>query len=253
MTETEQNAPPATQLWDGDTGTLRAESRRALAALIAGPYISAERQSQNWRALLADTDAVRSRLADLFLELVIDTERGVAFVRNAEADDGSAPQVVRTRSLTLMDTAMLLHLRRELVSAPAGQRVIVGQEEIFEQLSGYRAATSTDAALFTKRIRSSWKTMRDLGILQRTPATATEGRYEVSPVLRLIFGPEEISQLRAVYARMAEGGMSEEGETLEEDSDTAEGTTAEGTTAPDPAADDLTDKDLTDENPEDTP
>ncbi|MGC7985978.1 DUF4194 domain-containing protein, partial [Salmonella enterica] len=89
------------------------------------------------------------------------------------------------------DTAMLLHLRRELVSAPAGQRVIVGQEEIFEQLSGYRAATSTDAALFTKRIRSSWKTMRDLGILQRTPATATEGRYKVSPVLRLIFGPEE--------------------------------------------------------------
>ncbi|WP_044493185.1 DUF4194 domain-containing protein [Nesterenkonia massiliensis] len=204
--------------WDGDTGTLRVESRRALVALVKGPFLTAERQAQNWRALMADTDAIRSRLADMYLDLVIDAERGVAFIRNAQTQDDDAPQVVRTRSMTLMDTALLLHLRRELVSAQAGQRVIIGRDEVFEQLSGYREATSTDAALFAKRIKSSWDTMVSLGILQRTPATQAEGRFEISPVLRLVFGPDEITALREVYTQMLtgrQGDVSDPDETLQ--------------------------------------
>jgi len=115
---------------------------------------------------------------------------------------------------------MLLHLRWELVSVPAGQRVIVGREEVFEQLAGYRDAASTDAALFAKRIRASWDAMSKLGILQPTPATQTEGRYEISPVLRLIFGPDEISAVSAVYDGMLAGGqvsVSEGDESLSED------------------------------------
>lgn len=230
--EDQPASPEGQRLWDGDSGTLRASSRRALAALIKGPYISAERQSQNWRALMADTNSIRSRLADMFLDLVVDAERGVAFIRNAETYDGEAPQVVRTRSLTLMDTAMLLHLRRELVSVPAGQRVIVGREEVFEQLAGYRDGTSTDAALFAKRIKSSWDAMTKLGILQPTPATQVEGRYEISPVLRLIFGPDEISAVSAVYDGMLMGGqtsVSEGGESLSEDEDSLEGEPGEDT------------------------
>lgn len=137
----------------------------------------------------------------MFLDLVIDDERGIAFIRNAETYD-DAPQVVRTSALTVMDTAMLLHLRRELVSASGPGRVIVGRDEVFEHLQAYRAQVSTDDAGFTKRINSSWTKMDTLGILLRTPTSAADGRFEVSPVLRLIFGPEQIEAVRTEYARL---------------------------------------------------
>ena len=198
----EEEVQARTRLWDRDTGTLRTASRTVLASLIKGPYVSAERHQQNWRALLADTEEIRSRLADMFLDLVIDDERGVAFVRNAETYDDDAPQVVRTSPLTLMDTAMLLHLRRELVSATGGGRVIVGRDEVYEHLQAYRSQVSTDDAGFTKRINSSWKKMDSLGILQRTATSSVDGRFEISPVLRLIFGPEQIQAVRDEYARL---------------------------------------------------
>lgn len=190
------------RLWDRDTGTLRSSSRAVLAALVKGPYISAERHSQNWRALLNDPQEIRSRLADIYLDLVIDDERGVAFVRNAETYDDDAPQVVRTSPLTLMDTAMLLHLRRELVAASGGGRVIIGRDEVYEHLQAYRSQISTDDAGFAKRINSSWKKMDSLGILQRTATSNVDGRFEISPVLRLIFGPEQIEAVRTEYARL---------------------------------------------------
>lgn len=213
------------RLWDRDTGTLRKASRTALSALIKGPYISAERQQQNWRALLSDTDEIRSRLADMFLDLVIDDERGVAFVRNAESYDDDAPQVVRTSPLTLMDTAMLLHLRRELVAATGGGRVIVGRDEVYEHLQAYRSQVSTDDAGFTKRINSSWKKMQTLGILQRTATAGVDGRFEISPVLRLIFGPEQIQAVRAEYARLRsrDGGDGADGHDDSEAADDEDG------------------------------
>ncbi|MFV2142751.1 MULTISPECIES: DUF4194 domain-containing protein [Isoptericola] len=192
--------PPAVEpLWDGDPGTLREDSRRALTALVKGPYVSAERHSAIWRALVADTPAIRSRLADLFLDLVVDPALGVAFVRGAQTDAGTAPQVVRTLPLTFIDTVLLLHLRGELVRSGGAGRVIVGRDEVFEHLHAYRAAASTDEAGFAKRINASWTKLEKQNILL---ATSTTGRYEVSPVLRLIFGPEEIAAVRAEYSRL---------------------------------------------------
>ncbi len=210
--ETDNPESTAAKLWDRDAGTLREPSRRALGALIKGPYVSAEKQPQNWRALLGDAAEIRSRLADMFLDLVIDDERGVAFVRNAETYSGDAPQVVRTAPLTLMDTAMLLHLRRELVSGSGAGRVIVGKEEVYEQLQAYRGQYSTDDAGFAKRIDASWTKMDKYGILLRTATSAADGRFEISPVLRLIFGPEEIEAVRAEYAVMR--GQAPEGQDL---------------------------------------
>lgn len=218
-------SPAAERLWDRDTGTLREPSRRALAALIKGPYVSAEKQPKNWRALLGDAEEIRSRLADIFLDLVIDEEHSTAFIRNAETSHQDAPQVVRTAPLTLMDTAMLLHLRRELVSA-SGVRVMVGREEIYEHLSTYRSQYSTDDAGFLRRIDASWTKMDKYGILLRTATSATDGRFEISPVLRLIFGPEQIQAVRDEYSRLSQvtpgtenfrGSAGDSGQSSEDD------------------------------------
>lgn len=203
--ETTTLEPEAHALWDGDTGTLREPSRRALAALVKGPYVSAERHGDLWRALLADPDAIRSRLADLFLELVVDDTLGVAFIRGAETAQGSAPQVVRTLPLTFIDTLLLLHLRNELIRSGGSGRAIVGKDEVIEQLQVYRRASSTDEAGFARRINASWTKMEKQNLLAKT---STEGRFEISPVLRLVFGPEEVAAVAAEYERLLTGERS---------------------------------------------
>src|SRR5690606_12698218 len=91
-------------------------SRRALLELVRGPYLSRARSPQNWSSLLADETVIRSRLNDLFLELVLDRDSEFAFVRNAESTEIQVPRAVRSESLTFIDTAMLLALRHTLLN-----------------------------------------------------------------------------------------------------------------------------------------
>jgi hypothetical protein len=202
-------------LWDGDNGTLREPSRRVLVQLLRGPYLSASRHGNLWTALLSDEDAVRSSLADLFLDLVTDHAAQVAFVRNTSADV-DAPKVMRTATLTFLDTALLLHLRQTLLQESGGRKTIVGADEVADQLQVYRGKDNADIAGFSKRINSSWQKMVRYGLLA---ATSTEGRFEVSPVLRLVFGAEEIAAVQAEYRRLAaevEPGSAELPDTDEE-------------------------------------
>ena len=170
-------------LWDGDDGTLREPSRRALVQLLRGPYLSATSHGNLWTALLGDEDAIRSRLADMFLELVTDHAGQVAFVRNAGAE--AAPKVLRTAPLTFLDTALLLHLRQQLLHEATGGKTIVGFDEVADQLQVYRGKDSADPAGFGKRINASWNKMKGYGLLA---PTSTDGRFEVSPVLRWCSG-----------------------------------------------------------------
>jgi hypothetical protein len=202
-------------LWDGDNGTLREPSRRVLVQLLRGPYLSASRHGNLWTALLSDEDAVRSSLADLFLDLVTDHAAQVAFVRNTSADV-DAPKVMRTATLTFLDTALLLHLRQTLLQESGGRKTIVGADEVADQLQVYRGKDNADIAGFSKRINSSWQKMVEYGLLA---ASSTEGRFEVSPVLRLVFGAEEIAAVQAEYRRLAaevEPGSAELPDTDEE-------------------------------------
>lgn len=192
----------ASGLWPGDTGTLREQSRRAFVHLVRGPYLSAQRHSNLWNALLNDQDAIGSRLADMFLTLVVDTEAQVAFVRNTEVDGLDVPRVVRTAALTFIDTALLLNLRQQLLQSGGSERTIVGRAEVADQMHVYRGRDSADPAGFAKRINASWSKLEKYGILA---ATSTEGRFEVSPVLRLVFGAQEIAAVQAEYARLAGG------------------------------------------------
>lgn len=199
---------PTTTLWSGDTGTLLEASRRALVQLVRGPHLGAQRHGKLWAALLNDEAAIRSRLADVFLDLVIDREAEIAFVRNASVADLDAPQVVRTAPLTFLDTAALLHLRQLLLRGSAGERVIVGSDELGDQLEVYRGKDRADPALFAKRVNATITKLEKYGILART---STEGRFEVSPVLRLVLGAQEVASIQAEFRRIAGDGVASGG------------------------------------------
>lgn len=181
--------------WPEDKGTLALEARRALLVLIKGPYLSAERNGELWQAILNNHEAIASRLADLFLELIVDIPSGIAFVRNATDDEGKIPKAVRNQPMTLTDTIMLLNFRKELL-LDSFNRVFVSKQETIEQLSSFRPVTKLDESAFRKRLESSWTRLKNAGILQ---ATDIEDRCEISPVLKLIFGPDEVAAINAEF------------------------------------------------------
>jgi len=202
VTEAADSADAAERagLWPGDSGELEDRTRRVLLRLVRGPYLSGVREAQLWSVLLSDERVIRSRLADLFLELVIDRDHEFAFVRNVA--DETAPKAVRSEALTFLDTAMLLALRQILLSEEGRGRVIVGQAEVFEQLAVYRTA-DRDEQDFTRRLNSSWHKMQNKF---RVLHSVGEDRAEISPVLRLIVDADQVRAITAEYERIARDG-----------------------------------------------
>jgi len=230
MSEEPAAATAELKKWPGDTGTLGLDARRALLKLVQGPYLSAAKAAAPWSALLADEVSIRSRLHDLFLDLVLDRDAGFAFVRNAATGEQDAPVAVRSEQLTFIDTAMLLVLRQMLLSGEHDGRVIVGRDDVFEQLAPFRTV-DRDETDFAKRLNASWVKMRNR---LRVVHALSEDRVEISPVLRMLVDAEQVRAITAEYERIragerdnhnpisldlprAEGMVADDGEEAEDD------------------------------------
>jgi hypothetical protein len=197
-------APPSTALFNNDSGELALDTRRALVQLLAGPALDGRRHARLWPVLLRDEAALRKRLSELFLDLVIDRDALVAFTRQVDSGDLEVPLLLRRAQLTFIDSVLVLYLRQRLTQAEAhGERAVVSTEEMLDNLTLYERATSTDRAGFAKRVHASVEKVKKHNFLQKI--RASDERYEISPTLKLLFSAEEILALTALYQRMAAG------------------------------------------------
>ena len=191
-------------LYPGDFGVLPLETRRVLVQLLSGPFVDARRHSRLWPVLLRDEGAIRSRLSEVFLELVIDREQQVAFARQAEVEEFDTPTLLRRSPLTLIDSVVLLYLRQCLTRADVrGERAVVDLMEIAEHVGPYQRTASTDHAGFNKKVQASIQKMKNNNILQKL--RGAEDRYEVSPTLKLLFSADQVAALTRQYEALAEG------------------------------------------------
>lgn len=194
----------ATHLFMGDSGELALDTRRALVQLLAGPSLDGRRHPKLWPILVRDEAVIRRRLAELFLELVIDRDVQVAFTRQADTGDLEVPLLLRRAQLTFIDSILLLHLRQRLTQAESqGDRAVVSTDEMMEFLTLYERASNTDRAGFAKRVHASIEKIKKHSILQKI--RSSEDRFEISPTLKLLFSAEEIQALTHLYQRMAAG------------------------------------------------
>lgn len=194
-------------LWVNDTGTLPERSRRTLLELVKGPYLSREASQQNWETLLADEASIKSRLNDMFLELVIDHEAEFAFVRNAMGDEIELPKAARTVSLTFVDTLMLLELRRMML-ASQDARPYVDKADIFYQLQTYRPANK-DEISFTRNLNAAWGRMQNT--LRVTHSVGqSDDRVEISPIVRLLVDADQARALQAAFDKAVASGVVED-------------------------------------------
>lgn len=202
--------PSDQALYHGDSGELSLDTRRVLVQLLAGPSLDGQRHSKLWPILIRDEMAIRSRLSELFLQLVIDRDMQVAFTRQADTGDLEVPLLLRRANLTFLDSILLLHLRQRLTQAEAhGDRAVVSIDEIVDFLGVYEQEGNTDRALFEKRVHASIEKIKKHSILRKI--RSTDDRFEISPTLKLLFSAEEIQALTRIYhnMRVAEGSSEQ--------------------------------------------
>ena len=192
------------ELFVGDKGTLPLDTRRALVQILMGPSIDGRRNPNLWQTLLRDEEILKKRLGDLFLELVIDRDQQVGFTRQIRSDDLEIPRMLRNIPLTFIDSVLLLHLRQLLLEASSrGERALISVEEMKERLVMYEKSTNTDHVGFERRCASSIVKMKDCNILAKT--RGIEDRFEISPVLGILFSGDEIEALARAYEAIVNG------------------------------------------------
>lgn len=188
-------------LFAGDHGTLPFDTRKALVNLLLGT-VEAEYSPAIWKILIRDVEIIRQRLGDLFLDLVFDRDRGVAFIRQVEAPDLDFPILLRSAPLTFLDSALLIVLREQLMRADnIDERAVVTREELIEHLDLYRKSSVVDESRFRQKCNKSIEKMKDRNLL-RQRRHGLEG-WEISPMLRHLFKTETVIALADKYRELA--------------------------------------------------
>ncbi len=196
---------PGAATFAGDSGQLPLDTRRVLVQLLLGPSVDATRQRRLWPVLLRDEAVIRSRLHELFLELVVDVEQQVAFTRQVVAEEIDAPVLLRKSNLTFLETALVLFLRQRLTQADAqGERAVVAADEMQAHLGVFERVANPDQARFGRQVGAAIEKAKKLSLVRLLPGG--QQRFEVSPTLKLLFPAEAIQALARTYAQVLEGG-----------------------------------------------
>ena len=202
--EAGQNGPAGAGTFAGDTGQLPLATRRVLVQLLLGPSIDATRQRHLWPVLLRDEPVLRSRLHDLFLELVVDADQQVAFTRQVVAEDIDAPVLLRKSHLTFLETALVIFLRQRLTqSEVAGERAVVSYEDMQAHLGVFERVANPDQARFGRQVVAAIEKAKKLSLVRLLPGG--QQRFEVSPTLKLLFPAEAIQALTQTYQALLSG------------------------------------------------
>ncbi len=189
------------KLYAEDCGSLPLNARRVFVQLLSGPSIDGKRHFKLWQELLNHEGILRVRLADLFLELVIDYDQEVGFTKQAEVGDLEAPILLRRVKLTFLSSVLMLYLRQLLLEAQVqATRAVVDEADMMEQMYLYEKLQSTDSGGFRKRIQAAIENAKKHNFLLKI--SNSKDRYEISPTLKLLFGADEVIALQKQFEKL---------------------------------------------------
>ncbi|MBO1750236.1 DUF4194 domain-containing protein [Actinotalea sp. BY-33] len=183
------------ELFAGDSGTLEPQVRLVLVRLLQRRFLLADRHRAQWRTLLENQQVIESRLHDLFVHLVVDHERGVAYKRQVRSAELEVPVLLRDEPYSRAETLVLVHLRtvfqREQGAGEASVRV--DAEEIEQTALTYFDADETNLATRQREIRAAVTRLAKEGLIEEE----SEGRYRVTPLVEVVLSNERLVELRS--------------------------------------------------------
>jgi hypothetical protein len=182
------------ELFAGDSGTLDAEVRRVLVRLLQRRFLLAEKNRQQWRVLLDNQQVIESRLHDLFVPLVVDHQRGIAYKRQVRSAELDVPVLLRDDAYSRAETLVLVHLRTVFQRGHgAGETSVrVDVEEIEQTALTYFDPDDTNVAARQREVRAAVARLAKDGLIEEE----SEGRYRVTPLVEIVLSNEHLVELR---------------------------------------------------------
>ncbi|PPJ13706.1 DUF4194 domain-containing protein [Nocardia cyriacigeorgica] len=202
-----------TELFAGDAGTLDAEVRRVLVRLLQNRFLLAEKTSSQWRTLLENQQIIESRLHDLFVRLVVDHDRGIAYKQQVRSAELEVPILLKDDPYSRAETLVLVHLRtvfqQERIAGETSARVDI--EELEQTVLTYFDPDDTNMAKGQQEIRSAVARLAREGFIEEE----TAGRYRITPLVEVVMSAEKLSELsRWLRERNGNSADSDGGEAL---------------------------------------
>lgn len=186
-----------TVLFETDLGTLTFEARSVLTAVLKRNYLSADQHPKLWAALVKHRHDVESRLNDLFLMLVCDTDAGIAY--KAQVPGSKFPTLLATqnRAYTWTETILLRHLR-EMYSQEKGRdgssQVVISKKEMIERLEGDKSVQRNNEKGQRDAAVKAFEVMESTRILISVNDSAKD-RYRISPVIEPLVSVDKLRAL----------------------------------------------------------
>jgi hypothetical protein len=181
------------ELFAGDAGTLDADVRRVLVQLLRRKFLLAEKKPAQWRTLLENQQIIESRMHDLFVRLVVDHDRGVAYkqqVRSAELD---VPILLKDDPYNRAETLVLVHLRtvfhRERGTGETSARVDI--EELEQTVLTYFDPDDHNQAGNQREVHRAVERLVTDGLLTEESA----GRYRITPMVEVVLSTARLAEL----------------------------------------------------------
>lgn len=180
-------------LFPGDRGVLEPQVRRVLVRLLQRRFLLAERNKDDWRVLMDHRPTIESRLGDLYLRVVVDHDRGVAYKEQVRLDDVDVPILLKHEAYSRAETLVLIHLRtvyqRESATGESSARVDV--EDVEANVLTYFSDADGATAKRQRAIRSALARLRADGIITEE----SEGRYAITPIIEVVLSASRLREL----------------------------------------------------------
>ncbi|WP_425956617.1 DUF4194 domain-containing protein [Xylanimonas sp. McL0601] len=182
-----------TELFSGDTGTLDPAARVVLVDLLRRRFLSAERTPERWQALLEHQTIIESRLHDVFVTLVVDRDRGIAYKRQVRTGEVDIPILLRDEPYTRVETVLLVQLRTlHQAESRAGEVAArVDAEELEQWVLSYMDPAETNVAARQREVRGAIARLVTEGFL----VEETLGRYRITALVEVVLPVDRLAEL----------------------------------------------------------
>lgn len=232
-----------TELFAGDRGALAPDARLVLVRLLQRRFLTAEKSPGQWRTLLAHQSLIESRLHDLYVRLVVDHERGIAYKQQVRSGETEVPILLRDEPYKRVETLVLVHLRSVYQhEAASGETVaLVDLEDIEQGVLTYFDSTN-NVSRPQREIRDAVTRLVTEGLIDEE----SSNRFRITPLIEVVLDNDRLKELSRWLAEHADGAGLDGGDgafgwddedsasiDLDDDADLAASTDREGTDAAD--------------------
>ena len=178
----------------GDTGVLDVAVRRVLVRVLQRRFLRADKDPQLWRTLVENQAVIESRLHDLFVHLVVDHDRGLAYKKQVRSAELDVPILLKDDPYGRAETLVLVHLRtvfqRERGAGETSARVDI--DDVVQMVLTYFLVEDKNLATRQTEIRSAVGRLVQHGVIEEE----SEGRYRVTPLVEIVLSNERLGELR---------------------------------------------------------